>query len=1090
MRKFTILLALMAFLGVNAAIAQRTITGTVTSAEDGQAIPGVQVVVKGTTIGTTTDLDGNYNLTVNEQAETLVFKFVGMATKEVTIGDQEVINVTLEPDVMDIEGVVVTALGISRDKKTLGYSVQDVSGEELNQTNESNIVSSLSGKVAGVQITNASGAVGSSSRITIRGNSSFGDNQPLFVVDGTPISNASTEVSQYGAVDFGNAAMDIDPDNIESVSVLKGANAAALYGSRAANGVVLITTKDSRDAPAGIGVSYSYTADFSDIYVLPDYQNKYGQGINGSEYVASGAGVNTDNLQEYNDFAVNNSFSYYNGIGGGVFDYFDESWGPRLDIGMQIPQFNSPWLDADGNVTTNPDEFDRYQATPWVSNPNNVENFFETGVSQKHNLAVTASGDKASGRLSITRTDNEGSIPNTDLSKTAINFNGNMQLHDRLSATVNGTYTKNSSDNLPNQGYTSKNVMQSIGGWFGRQVNMEDLEENWDTMDPFGKPYTWSYYYHNNPYWNVYNNTTSRNRDRIFGNVNLKYQLADWASLNARAGTDYFYERRKSLTYNMSNSNKTNGGDFWQNERTNQETNIDFFGQFDREVADGIRIDGVLGTNYRRYDYTYSLLQANELTVPNLFTISNARGGATTDMLLREKETYSIYTELNASYNDYLFLGATFRNDWSSTLPPDEWSYQYPSVSLGFIFTDAFEMDNRVFSYGKLRASWAQVGNDTDPYQLYGVFEAQTNAFGGVSQYYFNRALPNSELAPEITESIEVGTELKFFENRLGLDLTYYDKVTSDQILPVDIAPSSGFTSRWINAGEIQDQGVELMLYGDIVKNQGGFNWSVNVNWSKNENTVNKLYGDLEAYQINSSWGEVTVEARPGEPFGVIKGTAFERDDNGNILVEDGVPIGTADPQILGNVTPDWVGGVRNTFSYKNVNLSILFDGRKGGDIFTVTKMFGLYAGVLEQTAANGVREDGVIAGDNWNLAEEENFVNADGSVNATPVAAQSFFTNFYNIKEPSVIDGSFIKLREITLGYTLPESIIKQTGFLQQVTLSAYARNVALLWTHESNDIVIDPETAFGATNSGMGLEQFQLPPSRTIGFKVNVKF
>lgn len=1089
MRKFTILLALMAFLGLNAVLAQKTITGTVTSAEDGQAIPGVQVVVKGTTIGTTSDLDGNYNLTVNDEAETIVFKFVGMVTKEVAIGDKSVINVALEPEVMDIEGVVVTALGISRDKKTLGYAVQDVSGDELSKTNETNVVSSLSGKVAGVQITNASGAVGSSARITIRGNSSFGDNQPLFVVDGTPISNASSNVSQWGAVDFGNAAMDIAPENIESVSVLKGANAAALYGSRAANGVILITTKDGSKAQKGFGVSYSFTNDYSNIYVLPDYQDQYGQGINGSEYIAQNFfDVNTDNLSDYNEFAVNNAFSYHDGVGGGVWDYVDESWGPRLDIGLEIPQFNSPWLDQDGNVTTDPAQFASYQATPWVSNPDNVENFFETGVSTKHNVAITAAGETASARLSITNSTNEGTIPNTDLSKTSVNFNGTMEMNEKLSATVNGTYTKNTSDNLPGQGYSSSNVMQSIGSWFGRQVDMDALEQNYDAMDPFGKPYTWSYYYHNNPYWTTYKNTTSRDRDRIFGNVNLKYELADWISLNARAGTDYYYEMRKDLTYNMSNSNKTNGGDFWQNKRTNQETNVDVFAQFDRQVNDAVRIDGALGANYRRYDYNYSLLQANELTVPNLFTISNAKGAPTTDMYMEEKETNSVYGQINASYNDYLFLGATFRNDWSSTLPADEWSFFYPSVSVGFIFTDAFEIDNTLFSYGKLRASWAKVGNDTDPYQLGSVYEAQTNAVDGVSQYYYNRALPNAALKPENTVSTEIGAELKFWENRLGLDLTYYDKVTSDQIMPIDISPASGFTSRWINAGEIQNTGVELQLYADILKSNDGLNWTVDVNWSANENTVNELYGDLEAYQISSSWGGVTIEARPGEAFGVIKGTGYLRDDNGNIIVEGGVPQPTADPIELGNITPDWVGGVRNTFSYKNVNLSVLLDGRKGGDIFTVTKMFGLYAGILDETAENDVRVDGVIAGQNWNT--DETFVNADGTPNETEVYAQSFFSNFYSIKEESVIDGSFIKLREITLGYTLPQSIVKQTGFLQTVTLSAYARNVALLWTHESNDVTIDPETAFGATNAGMGLEQYQLPPARTIGFKVNVKF
>jgi len=1088
MRKFTIMLALMSFIGLQAVLAQKTITGTVTGAADGGAIPGASVVVQGTTNGTTTDLDGNYKLTVADNAKALEFSFVGMIKKVIPIGASNVINVVLESEVMDIEGVVVTALGISREKKTLGYAVQDVKGDELSRTNEGNIVNTLSGKVAGVQVTNSSGAVGSSSRITIRGNSSFGNNQPLFVVDGTPISNSSSSVSQWGGTDFGNAAADIDPENIESVSILKGANAAALYGSRAANGVVLITTKKGKSSKKGLGITFSSSVDFSNVNILPDYQDKYGQGSIGSEYYAKLNGVDVSDLAAYNEYAVNNAYSYGDGQGLGVRDYVDESWGPRLDIGLNIPQFTSPWLDANGHVTTDPAQFAEYQATPWVSHPDNVRDFFETGVNQKYNVALSSSSEKGSARLSISNTSQEGTIPNTDLTKTSVNFASSLILSEKLTASFNGTYVNNSSDNLPQGGYDATNVMQSIGGWFGRQVDMNALESHWDEMDPFGKPYTWSYYYHDSPYWTVNKKVTSRDRNRFFGNFKLDYKLNDWMTLSARAGTDFYSEKRKFTRFEMSNANKNHGGDFWQNERTNQETNLDMFLVFDKKINDDLRFDGVLGTNYRNYKYNYSSLTATELTVPNFFDISNVSGNATTDMYKEEKETNSVFGEINLSYRDFLFLGATARNDWSSTLPTDNNSFFYPSVSLGFIFTEAFDLPE-ILSFGKARISYAQVGNDTDPYKLTSSYSSSTSTFYGVTQYFYARQLANAHLNPEITTTMEGGLELKFLNNRAGMDVTYYDKVTTDQIMAVDIAASTGFTSKFINAGEIENKGVELMLYYDILKNKDGFNWTINVNWAKNENVVNELYGDLEAYQISSSWGGVTIEARPGETFGVIKGGGYARDDNGNILVNaSGRPYATPSPVELGNITPDWTGGVRNTFGYKGISLSVLLDGRKGGDIFSVTKMFGLYAGILDETAQGDIRENGVIAGQN--VMTDETFVTEDGAINDITTSAAGFYKSFYGIKEESIVDGSFIKLREITLGYDVPKNIVKKTGFIQGLNLSVYGRNLALLYHDKSNDIVIDPETGFGTSNDGMGIEQYQLPSSRTIGFKLTAKF
>lgn len=1094
MRKFTLFLALMFFIGMQVVQAQtRTITGTVTNAEDGSTIPGVSVVVQGTTFGTTTDLQGKYTLNVPPDAENLIFSFVGMTTVTREIGDQNVINVAMEPEVTAIEGVVVTALGITREKKALGYAVQDLGGEEISKAPENNLVNSLSGKVSGVQITNSSGGVGSSSRIVIRGNNSFTENQPLFVVDGVPILNTSSEVSQWGGQDFGNAAMDINPNMIKSISVLKGANAAALYGSRAANGVVLITTKKGgeRKAKAGIGVDFTSSITFDNPYIIPNYQDKYGQGFNGSEFVAKQNGVDVTNLAEYQEWSENNAFSYYDGNWGGILDGIDESWGPRLDIGLELPQFDSPLTDpTDPNTRTK---------TPWVSRPDNVKNFFKTGHTYVNSLGITGGDERGSFRLGLSNTKIHGTIPNTDLKRNNVNFSGTLNVTDRLTAQASANYIKNESDNLPGVGYDVNNVMQSIGGWFGRQVNMEDLESKWYTRDVFGRPYNWNHSYHNNPYWTVFNNTTSRVRDRLFGNVNLTYELTDWLNVMGRIGTDFYSEQRKHVEFNESLDYPD--GFFWIRETFEQETNADLMFNADKNITEDLEFNATVGANYRNVKYRTKYMSAPELTVPNLFTIGNVKGNPSVSMERSELETNSVFGSLSLGYKYFLYLDVTGRNDWSSTLPADNWSYFYPSVSLSFIFTELMNVDPSILSFGKIRGGWANVGNDTDPYMIVPTYIASADPFDGIAQYYYQRQLPPLDLKPEDQQSIEFGVDLRFLNNRIGLDATYYDVTTENQILGVNISPASGFNSMLINAGEITNTGVELLLDAKIVDNPNGFNWDVVVNWSTNENKVEKLYGDLEAYQLASSWGGLTIEARPGEEFGVIRGGAYARDDQGNIIVNPatGLRVTSPSPQPIGSITPDWIGGLRNTFSYRGLSLSVLFDARMGGDLFSVTDWFGAYAGISEETAEGDIRENGIIQEGVYGSVDSEGnvtYLDAEGNPsdspvqNDMPVPAQDYFSAYWGLQEPSVIDGSFIKLREVVLSYDLPQKWVDQLGFLHKVNVSVIGRNLALLYTHESNDIGIDPETGFGTSLSGLGLEQFQLPSNRSIGFKLRLNF
>jgi len=942
MRKFTLFLAFMFFIGMQIVQAQdREISGTVLSDDDSQPIPGVQVLVKGTQLGTTTDLDGKYTIMVPESATTLVYRYVGMISQEVAIGSQTTIDVSLQADILDLEGVVVTALGISREKKALGYAVQDMKGDELNEARENNVVNSLQGKIAGVQITNSSGAVGSSSRIIIRGNSSFGNNQPLFVVDGVPIINSSSEVSQwgndydYGAAssgnDFGNAAMDIDPANIESVSILKGANASALYGSRAANGVILITTKKGGVATAGtkhpIGVDFSTGVTFDNIAVLPKYQNEYGQGYHGSKYLYNQYQEdNPDEYANYQEYAEGRAFTYYDGLGNGVQDGRDESWGPKLDEGLSLAQFDSPYtMDANGDPV--------YQKTPWVSQPNNTKDFFETGTTWSTNVALTGGTERASARLTMNNVQQKGAVPNTDLTRNNVALSGTLNLHPRFSGGGSIAYIQNRSDNLPGVGYDANNVMQSIGGWFGRQVNMKNLKDNWETDNAWGNPYNWNTNYHNNPYWTVNKNTTSRRRDRVYGNVYLEYKLTDWLKVLGRVGTDFYSENRKHVVADRSNENSL-GGEFWESETFQQETNVDLILNGGNDFNEDWGINYTLGANYRNNKSSFMWMRAPALTVPDLYTITNVSGLASTAQRVTEKETNSAFGSVSIAYKRFLYLDITGRNDWSSTLPKDNWSYFYPSVSLSWVFTENFNISENILSFGKIRGSWAQVGNDTDPYQTMGTY-SQSNFTGGpidpifgVAQFHYPYIIPPLNLKPELTTSIEIGTDLKFLKNRLGLDFTYYDMKTKDQILAVDISYASGFEQMRINAGEIQNTGFELMLYGKALEKKDGLNWDIILNWSKNTNKVNELYGDLEAYQIADSWGSTTIEARPGEPYGQIKGGAYVKDANGSYIIDpsSGLPLHSSEPQVIGNILPDWLWGIQNVFNYKDFTLSFLFE--------------------------------------------------------------------------------------------------------------------------------------------------------------------
>ena len=1070
MKKLSLLIVLFAFVSGFTLLAQtKVITGTVASSIEGEGpIPGVTIQVKGTTIGTTTDLNGKYSITVPQDATTLIFSYIGMKSQEVAIGNRTVIDGVMESDILGLDEVIVTALGITRQKKALGYSVSDVKGEAIANTRETNIVNALQGLAPGVQITRASSSVGSSSQILIRGIKSFGDNQPLWVVDGTPISNSATGAGQYGGVDFGNNAADLDPENIESISILKGANAAALYGSRARNGVVLVTTKKGKAGK--IKVSFSNSTAFDRVAYLPTYQNSYGQGSGGSEFnwlQRSGDSGDDAYGMDYQTFCETYAFSYVDGSGGGTFDGYDESWGPRLDAGLLLPQFNSPYDEATGT----------YSATPFISHPDNTESFFETGLTMSTSLSLEGGNNVFSGRMGFSNQTERGIIPNTDQDRNQLSLSTTANISEKLQAVVNINYALTTNDNLPGQGYDENNIMQSIGGWFGRQVDMTVLKDKWQEWGPNGMPFNWNSNFHNNPYWTVYKNTTSRKRERIYGNISLSYKLTNWLSLMGRYGVDYYNEFRKSVFYEGSQeSYPGSGGNFNQNNRDNKEANADLFLNFQKDLGSNFQISGNIGANYRRVDYNYSSIAAPQLTVPNWFDIANAKGTPSLDMYKSEYESNSIFASANVGFRNQLFLDLTARNDWSSTLPAANWSYPYWSTSLGWIFTETFGLSPNILSYGKLRASYAKVGSDTSPYQLGATYGSVTPGYNGISMFDYPSRIAPANLLPEETSSTELGLEMKFFNNRLGFDLSYFDMVTTNQIMTVNVSTSSGFTTKAINAGEIETNGFELNLYGDIIR-KNAFTWTAVVNWTKTKTMVNELAQGVTSYVLNNGWSPTTIEARPGEPFGQIYGIAYERDENGNRLVEGGYYVAGSTPVVCGNTQPDWIGSLNNLFKYKNFNANILVDVKWGGDLYSVTKWFGDYSGITEATIANNLRETGAIA---------DGIDTETGQKNTVAIEPEYYFGDYWGKTEPAVIDGTYVKLREISIGY----DIRLKNSFVKNLNIGIYGRNLALLYSDSSNDIRIDPEAAYGTGTSAVGIEQYTLPPVRTTGLKLRVDF
>lgn len=1059
---------LMCFMLLSALVTEswaqdRTVSGKITD-DTGEAIPGANVILKGTTTGTTSDIDGNWKLSVPSDGGVLVFTFVGMSAEEVEIGSRSVIDVAMASDAKQLTEVVVTAMGIEREQKALGYAVQNVGDEEISKTGENNVISALNGKVAGVQITSNSGAAGAGTYIKIRGNSTLtGSNQPLFVVDGMPINNETyqSETTTAGVAQA-NRAMDINPDDVESIAVLKGAAATALYGIRAANGAVIITTKKGKvgKQATSVKISTSYTVD--EVNKLPPRQMKYGQGSNG----------------------------VYSGPEGRD----RHSWGPDVSTLYYDPNTEGTYIwNAQGQIVEDPTGALGYEPIE-VYNPE--DQFYEKGSTLNTNVAVTGGNEFGTYRLSAGRVDQTSVIPGTKYEKTTARLNASSNLTDKITTSGSFAYTK--TDRVAAQ--QGSNVGGVNLGLYRTPITFDNTQYEFSdgtqrsyrghTTSPEGNLAA----IYDNPFWIVNKTPYEEEVDRFMGQIQLDYKPFDWLGFTYRIGTDMFSDRREQK-YEIGSANFPDGR-ILTDEYFVQQINSDLMANVNKTFGD-ISLSAIVGQNM----YYYS--QSNKWTEGDVFGLLGFPSLANASLAKaysyeEEKRTSAVYGDVTLSWQETVFLNATVRSEWTSTLLSDvDNNFTYPSVSLGYVFTETLGLGtNSFFSFGKLRASWGQVGNDAPvfasatPYEQADLFSPSNGddaiqfPFGGTNAFIYSETLGNNTLVPETTTTIEVGADLRFFSGKLTLDGTYYTSSSVDQILAVPIAGSTGFLETYLNAGEIENKGIELVLTATPISTASGLNWDVILNFSKNENKVIKLADGVDEIGLNGFTG-ITSSIVAGYPYGTFFGNDWMRDDAGNVMIDDnpssagfGYPIVNTEQTVIGDPNPDWMGGLRNTVSYKGLSFSFFFDVRKGGDIWNGTRGALITMGTDAATLVRGTNTvfDGVLAS-----SGAENDIEV-------PLSETWFRGNgggFGNQAAQFVEDGSWIRLRDISLTYSLPKSWLSKIS-LQDATIGVQGRN---LWL-STNYSGIDPETNLSGNSNGSGFEYFNMPNTKSYGFNVSVTF
>jgi TonB-linked SusC/RagA family outer membrane protein len=1043
------------------------ITGRV-MADATTPIAGVTVALPELRIGAQSDQAGYYRITVPSSATgrtvTLTARRLGYQPDSARValsGGSITQDFMLKASATQLTGVVVTALGIQKEKSQLGTAQQQITSADLNTTKAMNLIQQVQGKVSGVNITGG-GTQGGSTAIVIRGqNTLASNNQPLFIVDGIPVSNSNRGGSFVNGYDFGNAISDLNPEDIESFTVLKGPNAAAIYGSRAQNGAVVITTKKGMASQGRMRTELSALYTFDNPGRLPDFQNLYGQGAGGA-------------------------FAYGDGAGGGINDGLDQSYGPRLN-GQLICQHDSPGA---GTGTCTP--------TPFNPHPDNVKNFFETGHTLSTTVAVSGGTDRANARMSVGTDNVDGFTPNNFFQKTTGLLSGALQISPKFSTNAVLQYVRNNGRNRPGTGYLNSIMEQFF--WFGRQVDVAGLK-NWQQGgavnggDP-AREYNWNYNYHNNPYFQQEANSITDSRDRFIVQGTATYKFLSWLNASLRSGSDIFRfnidQKFDPAFLNGSYVNQAYQGGYAFTTDYRNEHNSELLLNASHDLMSNLTVNAMVGGNLRREFFQTNSQSTTGLSVKGIYNPSNAAISPTLGQTISRRNMNSMYGSLSSTFNGYWTVEVTGRNDVSSTLPKGNNSYFYPSVNTSLVLSDAVSaLQNKYLTYLKLRGSWARVGNDADPYQLSTTFAGNANKFGGRPQFSLGNNLLEPNLKPEITESTEFGLEGGFWDGRASADFTVYNKETRNQIYLVPVSPTTGYANKLLNAGTMQNQGFEALISLTPIQ-MNNFQWTASVNWGQNNNKVVELAPSVERIVLgNGLFGDVRVEATKGKPYGAIWGYDLKRigRDNpdtgvfagkaGQLMISGGIPLHTDTMVYLGSIQPKWTGGLGSQFTYKGWSAGITLDHRQGGRLMSYTNYVGEYSGVLQSSIRGrevdwdnpGIVVQGVIASGG-----------SAGQPNVTNVTAEEYFQNLFGATGPSVYEATYTKLRELRFGYDLPQSIASRMR-ASAVSLALTGRNLAL-WTDVPN---IDPEFAYSSGNF-QGIEYALPGNTRSWGLSVRI--
>ena len=1039
----------------------KRVAGTVKDASTKEALFGVTIGVKKLSVSAFTDADGHFSINLPDSVKSVSFRMFGYKPKDYPVADSMVVS--LMPEALQLDETVVTANAIKREKRSLGYSTQQVSNEDLTKGQNTNVITALQGKVSGVNITSATGGPGTSNRIVLRGGSSLtGSNQALMVVDGIPIDNSNFRNGDdlNNQVDYGNRANDLNPDDIENVSVLKGPAAAALYGSRASNGAIIITTKHGRNMTnenKKMDITFSSGVTFSRVLKLPKFQHEYGQGdLHGTE----------DDRRE------------------------NFSWGLPFDGEYR------PW----GQIINGEQRVKKYE-----DQPNNVKDFFTTGFTYNNNLAISGGNDKTTYFLSVNALNNKGIVKTTGYNKYSVRFNGTTELNNKFSSSISVNYTSSNSDN-PGGG-------QGAAGIFNNLVqtprdivitDSKDLDNPFNGYDDVTGTYGFYGAYTMNPYFVLKNNRNTNKVDHIQGNTTLNYKATPWLTITERIGGDVYSDRRyqkwKKYSYTpidpfWAGNDQVSQGKYSEDLYNVNEITNDLMLNINKEINKDFKVYGTLGHNVYQRTQTNLFAETNQqggLAIAGYYNISNSNGAPNTTNATFKRRLIGVYGDVNAAYKNMLFVGVTARNDWSSTLPKSNRSYFYPSVNASFVFSELLSdsIRNGWFNYGKVRASYAKVGKDAGEYltssifnktTIDGGFGTTTTPFGDVNAFTQGDRIGNANLKPEITTSFEIGTELSFFKDRLGFDFSYYVNNSRNQIINVPVSNASGYTSNTINTGRIENKGIELLLRGTPISTSKGFKVDVVGTFTKNKNKVVEIMDGVDQITLGG-FSRMAVVAQEGQPYGSFYGIDLMTDGNGHVVVDSatGMPQTTTNSVILGNYQPRWIASLGATLTYKSFSFSFMFNTKQGGSFYSHTKGTMAFVGTSQETAEGG-RDPKV-----W---ENSVYMNSQGEYVTNSTQMYDPYDYFTNVIPDGrhIIDASFVKLSTVDFSYRIPKKYLSKTPF-GAISIGLFGNNL-FIWTHKTN-VYSDPEMSSSGSGNVQGFEFSATPSQRNFGFNAKFNF